>query len=120
VTIEPGGALDIEGGKISAPVYANGATAIRACNSRISGPTTVTKLGGLVVFGDDDGQLRCPGNTITGPVQIIGNTGGVEFDDNTVTARLTITGNSGNLASPDSGSVDAIGNHASGPITIQQ
>ena len=120
VTIEQGGALDSEGGKISAPVYANGAAAIRACNGRIGGAVTVMNVGGSVVFGDDDGGASCPGNTITGPVQITGNTGGVEFDDNTVTGSLSISGNSGNLLQPDSGSVDAIGNYVAGTSTIQR
>jgi hypothetical protein len=119
-TVQAGGALDVEGGKITGPLRSTAAAALRVCNATITGPVTATNTSGLVVFGDDDGSVACAGNTIGGSVSITGGTGGVEFDDNNVTGGLTITGNTGTLAHPDTGTVDATGNTVSGPTTIQK
>jgi 5'-nucleotidase len=81
----------------------------------ITAPTTLTN-GGPVVVGDDDGS--CAGNKLTGPVNITGNTAGVEFDGNTASGPLTITGNTGTLQPPDFGTLDATNNTLSGPVNI--
>jgi MBG domain-containing protein/carboxypeptidase family protein/centrosomal CEP192-like protein len=120
VTVQPGGALEVEGGTITGPLRSTGATGLRFCNATLTGPVTATGTSGLVAFGDDDGSVACAGNTINGPVSITGGTGGVEFDGNNVTGSLTITGNTGTLAPPDTGTVDATGNTVTGPINIQK
>jgi hypothetical protein len=120
VTVQAGGALEVEGGKITGPLNSTGATGLRICNATLTGPVTATGTSGLVVFGDDDGSVACAGNTITGPVSITGGTGGVEFDDNHVTGSLTITGNTGTLSPPDAGTIDAAGNTVTGTTTIQK
>ena len=120
VTVQAGGALEVEGGHISGPLRSTGATSLRICNATLGGPLTAASTSGLVVAGDDDGSVACAGNTISGPVSITGGTGGVEFDDNQVAGPLTITGNTGTLAPPDTGTVDAAGNTVSGPTTIQK
>jgi hypothetical protein len=111
VTVQPGGALDVEGGAITGPFSSADAAAVRVCKATITGPVTVAGTHGAVVFGDDDGEASCPGSKITGPVKVTGNKGGVEFDGNKVTGPLTITGNTG--------PVHVAGNAVSGPSTIQ-
>jgi outer membrane protein assembly factor BamB len=115
VSVQSGGTLDVEGAKISGPLGSTGASAIRVCKATITASTTLTN-GGPVVVGDDDGS--CAGNKLTGPVNITGNTAGVEFDGNTVSGPLTITGNTGTLQPPDFGTVDATNNTVSGPVNI--
>jgi hypothetical protein len=120
VTVQSGGALEVEGGTITGPLRSTGATGLRICHATLTGPVTATGTSGLVVFGDDDGSVACAGNTINGPVSITGGTSGVEFDGNNVTGSLTITGNTGTLAPPDTGTVDAAGNTVTGTTTIQK
>jgi hypothetical protein len=107
VTVAPGGSLDVEGGRITGRVVANGAAVVRICGATITGPLTVTGSTGPVVVGGEG----CDPNTIVGPVRITDNTGGVEVDGNTVVGPLRITGN----AAP----TDAAGNTVTGPATIQ-
>jgi hypothetical protein len=52
VTVQAGGALEIDGAHITGPLKFSGAAQIRVCNTTITGPTTVTGAGGLVTFGD--------------------------------------------------------------------
>jgi hypothetical protein len=112
VTVQAGGALEIDGAHITGPLKFSGAAQIRVCNTTITGPTTVTGAGGLVTFGD--GTVGCPGNRFTGPVRITNGTGGVIFDHNTITGPLTITGNTGTLPPPRTGTVEAMTNTATG------
>ncbi len=117
VTVQAGGALDIEGATISGPVNSNGAAALRACGAKLNGPLTVSGSTGLVVIGDDEGPA-CAGNTITGPVSLTSNSGGIEFDRNTVNGPLTITGTTGTVPPPDTGSLVDVGNKVTGPVHI--
>ena len=117
VSVQAGGALDIEGATISGPVNSSGAAQLRACGAAITGPVNVTGSTGLVVIGDDEGPA-CAGNTITGPVDLSGNRGGVEFDHNTVNGPLTITGTTGTVPPPDTGSLVDVGNKVTGPVHI--
>jgi hypothetical protein len=118
VTVQ-GGALEVEGGTITGPLIATEASAIRLCKATVTGRVTIADSSTAVVIGDDDGSVKCPGNSITGPVKITSNTAGVEFDDNHVSGPLTITGNTGTLSPPDMGTVDVAGNTVSGGVTVQ-
>jgi trimeric autotransporter adhesin len=117
VTVASGGALDIEGATLDGPVSVTGATAVRVCGTSLTGPLTVSGSTGLVVIGDDEGPA-CAGNTITGPVSLTSNSGGVEFDNNTVNGPLTITHTTGTVPPPDTGSLVDVGNKVSGPVHI--
>jgi hypothetical protein len=119
VTVQPGGALDAEGARIVGPLTSTSAIAVRLCNVTLTGPATIGATGGPVVLGDDDGSESCAGSQLVGPVRITAGGGGVEFDGNTVTGPLAIVGNTGLLAPPDTGAVDATGNSVSGPTDIQ-
>jgi hypothetical protein len=119
VSVQPGGALEVDGATITGPLSATGPIAVRLCQAKVTGPTTITAATGLVVVGDDDGTPACPGNRFGGPVKITNGTGAVEFDQNNVTGPLTITGYTGTLLSPDHGTVDTTGSTVSGPRNVQ-
>ena len=119
ITVNAGGALDIEGAKI-AGLTSSGATAVRICGSTTAGPLSISKTTGLVVVGDDEDRSSlpaCVGNTIKNPVTISGNVGGVEFDGNTVSGPLTIQSNAG--TTPEGNTVDVTGNTVSGKVSVQ-
>jgi Tol biopolymer transport system component len=107
VTVAPGGSLDVEGGRITGSVVANGAAAARICGATITGPLTITGSTGPVLVGGEG----CAPNTVVGPVRVTDNTGGVEVSGNRVVGPLRVTGNSA--------PVHAAGNTVTGPATIQ-
>jgi hypothetical protein len=117
VTVQPGGALDVEGSTLSGQVSASGAAQLRACGMNLTGPLNVTGSPGLIVIGDDEAPA-CAGNTITGQAYLNANSGGIEFDHNTVNGPLTITATTGTVPPPDTGSLVNAGNKVSGPVHI--
>jgi hypothetical protein len=108
VTVAPGGALDVEGGRITGPVVANGASAVRICGATITGPLTITGSTGPVLVGG----AGCDPNTVVGPVRVTDNAGGVEMNGNRIVGPLRIT--------DDAAPVHAAANTVTGPTTIQQ
>ena len=106
VTVEAGGAFDIEGGTVSGPVTANKAARLLLCGATISGPVAATNGTGPVVIGGP----ACPGNTIAGPVTATGNTAGVLIEGNVIKGPLTVTGNSGGTT--------VTNNTVFGPLTV--
>lgn len=106
VTVEAGGAFDVEGGTVSAPVTANKAARLFFCGARISGRVTAADGTGPVVIGGPG----CPGNTITAPLTATANTAGVLIEGNVIKGSLTVMGNSGGTT------VDH--NSVSGPINV--
>jgi hypothetical protein len=109
LTVERGGALVVNGAAVLGLVTSTGATAIRVCNSTITGLTTVLDSSGLVVFGDDAG---CAGNELAGAVTLVDNKAGVEFVGNRVRGALTIIRNTGAIHV-------ARNTTSGGPVTIQ-
>jgi hypothetical protein len=111
ITISSGGALWAGGATISGPIRATGAQAISLCGDSINGPIDLDMSHGAVVIGDGNG---CAGNTISapltltanhggvsvidniidGPATLVDNTGGFTYSDNTVTGRSRLSGNS--------------------------
>jgi hypothetical protein len=91
VTIEPGGALDVEGARINGGLTANKATRLRVCGARVNGSGVASNGSGKVVIGE--GTTGCPGNRINGPLTITGNSAGVQIIGNKVNGSLTVTGN---------------------------
>ena len=116
LTVKTGGVLDIEGGTINGPLKLTGSGIVRICGATITVPLTISGATGLLVIGGDTATGACAGNTITGPVELTGNKGGVEFNGNTVNGPLTISGTTGTLPSPDTGSLHLSGNTVTGPI----
>jgi hypothetical protein len=93
VTVRPGGALDIEGAKLSSSLSSSGASLLRICGASISGTVKATGGKGSVVLGE--GTSECAGNTIHGTTTISGNSHGVTIDENAFGGSLKVTGNSG-------------------------
>jgi hypothetical protein len=108
VTVDGGGALDVEGGRITGPVKANGAAQVRLCGATITGPVEAINGIGSVVIGE--GTSGCAGGIITGPVTLTGNTAGVLVEKMSVTGPLTVTGNTGGTT--------VTNNHVVGPLTV--
>jgi hypothetical protein len=108
VSVQPGGALAIIGGTISGPITITGATAVAVCGARISGSLSVKEASGPVLIGDagDEGS-GCAANTISGPVTLTGNIGGLELGGNTISGPVTVSGNGGGI--PPEGSAAEIG-----------
>jgi MBG domain (YGX type)/Putative Ig domain len=118
ITVAAGGAIDLDGATVSGPIHASGATVVRLCGSMLTGSLSVSGSTGLVLIGGDAATGPCAGNSVTGPVDLRNNRGGVEFNGNSVTGSLSITGTTGALPPPDTGSVHATGNTVVGPIRI--
>jgi hypothetical protein len=119
VTVQAGGALELDGATVSGGLRATGAAALRLCGASVSNGLTVTGTTGLVLIGGDAATGPCAGNVVTGAVLLTGNSGGVEFNSNRVSGGLTITGNTGSVPPPDTGPVHVTGNTVTGPRTIQ-
>jgi hypothetical protein len=107
VTVAPGGALDIEGGRITGPVVATGAAVVRICGATITGPLMISGSTGAVLVGGEG----CDPSTVVGPLRVIDNTGGIEVSGNRVIGPLRITGNTA--------PAHAAGNTVTGAVTIQ-
>jgi Alpha/beta hydrolase domain len=93
VTVESGGALDIEGATLSGSLKANGATLLRICGASVANAVKASNGSGPVVIGD--GTAGCSASTFSATVKLEGNAGGVLVDGNVFEAGLTVTGNSG-------------------------
>ncbi|WP_441245521.1 Ig-like domain-containing protein [Kitasatospora sp. McL0602] len=94
VTVRPGGALAVSDARITGPVSADGALALTVCRSVLTGPVGIRSSTGYVLLGSARPTV-CAGSTVTGPLTLDGNTGGVEVSGNTVTGPVSLTGNSG-------------------------
>ncbi|MEU9255008.1 Ig-like domain-containing protein [Streptomyces sp. NPDC048270] len=94
VTVRPGGSLAVSDAAVTGPVSADGALALTVCRSRLTGPVGLRAGAGYVLIGSDQDAAACPGNTITGPLTLEGNTGGLQASANTVTGPVRIDGNS--------------------------
>ncbi len=115
VTVQPGGALDVEGATISGALNANGATLLRICGANIAGTTKAVKGTGSVVMGE--GNEECPSSTVHGTttvkenkagvlinknaflssLKVLKNEGGANVINNTVAGELVVTGNTGTV-----------------------
>jgi hypothetical protein len=52
VTVEPGGALDVQGAKITGPVTAKQAARLQLCGASVTGPVRATNGSGRIVIGE--------------------------------------------------------------------
>jgi hypothetical protein len=93
VTIEGGGALDVEGAEINGGLTATKATRLRVCGAEINGSGAASNGTGKVVIGE--GTTGCPGNAVNGPITVTGNSASVKIVGNTINGSLTVTGNAG-------------------------
>ena len=116
VTVQTGGALDIEGAQLAGPLAADSAAAVRICLGSISGPVRVTASTGFVLIGDaGDAVTGCGASTISGPVTLSGNLAGAQLGGNIIHGPVRLTGNSGGT-SPDTAVPQVAANQISGPL----
>lgn len=114
VTVEPGGAFDVEGGStfpgalIFGPLKANKATLLRICGAWIAGPVEAINTSGPVVIGE--GTAGCSMDLITGPVIVKSSAGGVTIKNSVVAGPLTVTGNAAGTT--------VVNNFVFGPLTV--
>jgi hypothetical protein len=108
VTIQAGGALDVEGAVISGSLTAKGATLLRICAATVSGNLNATAGSGSVVFGE--GSPECASSKFGGTVTIKGNTAGVLVDENTFASSLRVLSNEGGTT--------VINNTVAGALTV--
>jgi hypothetical protein len=114
VTVKPGGAIDVEGAKLSGSLVANGATLVRICAANVAGATKVSSTTGSVVIGDGG---ECAANSLHGPVtaktnvagvkligndlesaaKVLSNEGGTTVKSNTIGGSLTVKANTGTV-----------------------
>jgi len=104
VTVDPGGALTLQGATINGGVNSTGArtlygqTALQFCGSTINGGATLNKSTGFVYVGDakpHDDNPTCTGDTISGGLKITNGKGGFEVGGNKVSGGITLTNNTG-------------------------
>ena len=123
VSIEPGGALDVEGGTINGTLRSAGAAFVRVCDASLNGPIVVTGTTGPVVFGNtktvSPTTKLCVGSDINAAIRITKNAGGVIFNDNYVNADATIVDNTGTLPPPADTAVSISGNSFNQNIDVQ-
>ncbi|GAA1230311.1 hypothetical protein GCM10009665_20890 [Kitasatospora nipponensis] len=118
VTVKPGGALAVSGARINGPVSVDGAAAFTVCGSTLTGPLSVNGTTGFVLIGSDpDDGTGCAGSTFEAPVNLNGNTGGMEVSGNTLKAPVSITGNSGSGLLSEDAVPEFEANQVSGPLS---
>jgi uncharacterized protein YjbI with pentapeptide repeats len=93
VTIEEGGALDVEGATINGQITTSKATLLRVCGASINGGGVASNGTGKVVIGE--GISACPGSRINGSLTVTGNSAGVQIVGNMIGGALTVTANAG-------------------------
>ncbi|HZQ16339.1 MAG TPA: CSLREA domain-containing protein [Gaiellaceae bacterium] len=108
ITVQPGGALYINGGSVNGSINATSAKAIQVCAVTMTGSINSAGATGRVVVG---GPLCSGTNSVNGSVSITNGTGGVTFVGNSINGSLTITGNTGGLAYS--------GNTVTGKVTVK-
>jgi len=117
VTVAPGGALAVSGAVITGPVSSTAAAAISVCQSTVNGPLTIQQSSGYVLVGANaDDAVACPGITITGPVNLRSNTGGLEASANTITGPVQVTGNTGSGLLTEDAVPEFEANHITGSL----
>jgi hypothetical protein len=93
VTVRPGGALDIEGAKVTGSVNATRAALLRVCGATIGANLKSVESPGALVIGD--GTAECTGNSIGKAGAVKGNTSGVLVQGNSYGTSLLVTANKG-------------------------
>jgi|GEM_PF-1753011 len=115
VTVEKGGALDLEGATIKGALKATGPALIRACGATLNATVKVTGASGGVLLGDpadgcaasrfshtvtltsNQAGVKVIGSIFESSLKVTGGQGGATVTNNKVTGSLTVTGNGGTV-----------------------
>lgn len=89
VTVQPFGALAVQGGTITGAVSAAGSDGVTLCGATIGGALSVSASLGSVLMG---GSPACA-NTVSGSVSLAFNLGGLEIANTTVKGAMTVAYN---------------------------
>ncbi len=100
VRVESGGHFYSNGALIMGPVRADAPGAISICGTHVAGALTVSGATAPVLIGEP-ATGDCPGNQISGPVKITGDTQGTDFSGNTVDGPATLMNDSGGFVFGD-------------------
>ncbi|HWG09548.1 MAG TPA: hypothetical protein VN672_11150 [Solirubrobacteraceae bacterium] len=129
VTVQPGGALDVEGATISGSLSAKEATLLRVCDANVSSTLKAINGSGSVVIGE--GNEACGPNNVHGTATIKGNKAGVLVDENVFYSALKVVSNQGGttvvnnkiagefIVKGNTGTVVDTPNEAEGKVKIQ-
>ena len=111
VTVQSGGHFYSNGAMILGPVNADTPGAISICATFIAGSLTVSGATAPVLIGEP-ATGDCPGNQISGPATITGDTQGTDFSGNTVYGPVTLINDVGGFVFGD-----LAPNTIQGPVT---
>jgi hypothetical protein len=129
VTVQPGGALDVEGATISGSLTAKEATLLRICDATVSSTLKAVNGTGSVVIGE--GDEACGSSNLHGTSTLKGNKAGVLVDENVFFSALKVISNAGGttvinntiagelIVKGNSGTVVDTPNEAEGKVKIQ-
>ncbi len=93
VTVNQGGALDVEGATLSGALDASKPALVRVCGASIARALKVTGSASAVVIGD--GTPECAADTVGTAAKVTGNTMGVTIVGDTFGSSLSVDGNMG-------------------------
>jgi len=129
VTVQPGGALDVEGATISGSLTAKEATLLRICDATVSSTLKAVGASGSVVIGEGDeacatsnlhgtstlkgnkAGVLVNGNVFYSALKVLSNEGGTTVIDNTIAGEFIVKGNTGTVVDTP--------NEAEGKVKIQ-
>jgi hypothetical protein len=129
VTVQPGGALDVEGATISGSLTAKEATLLRICDATVSSTLKAVNGSGSVVIGEGDeacgasnlhgtstlkgnkAGVLVNGNVFYSALKVLSNEGGTTVIDNTIAGEFIVKGNTGTVVDTP--------NEAEGKVKIQ-
>jgi hypothetical protein len=115
VTVERGGALDLEGATVDGNLKGNGASLLRACGATLKGAVKLTATSASVVLGDpahgcapdtlirgatltsNQGGVTLSGDQIESSLKVTHNQGATTVTNNKIAGSLTVTGNTGTV-----------------------
>jgi hypothetical protein len=129
VTVQPGGALDVEGATISGSLTSKEATLLRICDATVSSTLKAINGSGSVVIGE--GDEACGSSNLHGTSTLKGNKAGVLVDENAFFSALKVISNAGGttvtnntiagefIVKGNSGTVVDTPNDAEGKVKIQ-
>jgi hypothetical protein len=129
VTVQPGGALDVEGATISGSLTAKEATLLRICDANVSSTLKAIGGSGSVVIGE--GNEACGASNVHGTATVKANKAGVLIDENVFYSALKVLSNEGGttvidntiagefIVKGNTGTVVDTPNEAEGKVKIQ-
>jgi hypothetical protein len=117
-TVTPGAGIVVQDSRVDGGVRAAGANYVRVCDSIVNGP--IAAYGGTkyVMIGDadDDGTPACATNYVHGPVALIHNQAGVELGGDSIAGPVFLIGNQGPAFEGTDVGAEVEANHISGPL----